>query len=93
MPTSSSALKAAAVPQPPPGNEGEAETGARQEALERMEELRSAMLRALEILYAARALFELKPDATRAEFARFVGHALERLPRPPAGPAGRVESP
>ena len=54
--------------------------GAKQEALERMEELRAAMLRALEILHSVRALFELKPDATRAEFARFVGRALERLP-------------
>lgn len=58
----------------------EAEAGAKQEALERMEELRSAMLRAMEILHAVRALFELKPDASRAEFRRFVGHALECLP-------------
>lgn len=62
------------------GGSGEAESGARQEALERMEELRSAMLRALEILHAVRALFELKPGVTRAEFARFVGGAIERLP-------------
>lgn len=64
----------------PPLLAGEAETGAKEEALERMEELRAAMLRALEILHAVRALFELKPEATRAEFQRFVGHALERLP-------------
>lgn len=62
------------------GGGGEAETGARQEALERMEELRSAMLRALEILHAVRALFELKPEVSRSEFGRFVGGAIERLP-------------
>jgi DNA-binding NtrC family response regulator/CHASE1-domain containing sensor protein len=59
---------------------GEAETGVRAEALERMEELRAAMLRALEVLHAVRALFEIKPDVSRAEFARFVGGAIERLP-------------
>lgn len=58
----------------------EAETGARQEALERMEELRSAMLRALEVLHAVRALFELKSGVTRAEFGRFVDGAIKRLP-------------
>ncbi len=80
MPTSSTALKAASVHPLPQDLAGGGETGARQEALERMEELRAAMLRALEILHAVRALFELKPDVTRAEFARFVGRALERLP-------------
>ncbi|MCX6936900.1 MAG: sigma 54-interacting transcriptional regulator [Verrucomicrobia bacterium] len=59
---------------------GVAETGARQECLERMEELRSAMLRALEILHAVRALFELNPRVGRAEFAGFVGGAVKRLP-------------
>lgn len=58
----------------------EAEAGAKQEILERMEELRSALLRALEILHAVQALFEIKPTATRAEFARFVGRALKRQP-------------
>ena len=80
MPPSNPAPKTASMHPLPTSLVGEAETGARQEALERMEELRAAMLRALEILHAVRALFELKPDATRAEFARFVGHALERLP-------------
>lgn len=78
-----------------------AEAGARQEALERMEELRSAMLCALEILHAVRALFELKADVSRAEFARFVGGALERvpelqalewMPRVPAALRGAVEA-
>ncbi len=58
----------------------EAEAGAKQEALERMDQLRSEMLRALEILHAVQALFEVKPDVTRVEFNRFVGSALERLP-------------
>ena len=45
-----------------------------------MDELRAAMLRALEILHAVRALFALKPTLTRAEFGSFVRDALERLP-------------
>jgi len=57
-----------------------AEAGARQEALERLEELRVSLLRALEIQHAVRALFELKPDLSRADFARFVEGALARLP-------------
>src|SRR5690606_4819247 len=69
-----------AVPTPSPGAAGEAETGVRAEALERMEELRAAMLRALEVLHAVRAFFEIKPGVTRAEFAHFVGGAIERLP-------------
>ena len=58
----------------------EIEAAAKQDALERMEELRAALLRALEILHAVHALFELKPEAGRAEFARFVRRALDRLP-------------
>ena len=58
----------------------EIEAAAKQDALERMEELRAALLRALEILHAVQALFELKPEAGRAEFARFVRRALDRLP-------------
>jgi DNA-binding NtrC family response regulator/CHASE1-domain containing sensor protein len=64
----------------PPFSDGEIEAAAQQDALERMEELRSSLLRTLEILHAAQALFELKPDATRSEFARFVGSALGRMP-------------
>ena len=81
MPSSSSVAKGSSSRSPLPFfTSGEAATGAKQEALERMEELRSAMLRAMEILHAVRALFELKPDVSRAEFGRFVGPALERLP-------------
>lgn len=58
----------------------DAQSGARQEALERMEELRTAMLCALEVLHAVKALFELKPGVTRKEFGRFVGGAIKRLP-------------
>lgn len=58
----------------------EAESGAKQEALERMERLRSGMMRALEILHSVRALFEVKPGVTRAEFRGFVQSALRRLP-------------
>ncbi len=60
--------------------QSEAEAGARQEALERMDELRGEMLRALEILHAVQALFEVKPEVTRTEFSRFVQSALVRLP-------------
>lgn len=81
MPTTLPPLKTrSALLSAPVAGMGEAETGARAEALERMEELRAAMLRALEILHAVRALFELKPGVTRAEFGRFVGGAIERLP-------------
>lgn len=58
----------------------EAETGAKQESLERMERLRAGMLRTLEILHSVRALFEVKPEVTRQEFRRFVNSALKRLP-------------
>ncbi|MFO1451586.1 MAG: CHASE domain-containing protein [Opitutaceae bacterium] len=58
----------------------EAEAGAKQEALERMERLRSGMLRTLEILHSVRALFEVKPEVSRTEFGRFVRLALRRLP-------------
>lgn len=58
----------------------EAETGAKEEALERMEQLRSQMLRTMEILHSVRALFEVKPGVTRTEFRRFVQSALARLP-------------
>jgi signal transduction histidine kinase len=60
--------------------QSEAEAGAKQEALERMEQLRGEMLRAMEILHSVQALFELKPNVTRAEFQRFVQAALTRLP-------------
>ncbi|HZZ18257.1 MAG TPA: CHASE domain-containing protein [Opitutaceae bacterium] len=59
---------------------GEAESGAKQEALERMEQLRSEMLRTMEILHSVQALFEVKPTVTRAEFKHFVQSALTRLP-------------
>jgi DNA-binding NtrC family response regulator len=45
-----------------------------------MDQLRVAMLQSLEVLYSAQGLFELKPDITRVDFARFVTRALERLP-------------
>lgn len=69
----------------PPTSQGplleiEAEMGAKQEALERVDVLRGEMLRALEILYAMQALFEVKPEVSRAEFSRFVHSALKRLP-------------
>ncbi len=64
----------------PPFSAEEIEAAAKQDALERMEDLRSSLLRTLEILHAAQALFEVKPGATRAEFSHFVGRALERLP-------------
>jgi DNA-binding NtrC family response regulator/CHASE1-domain containing sensor protein len=57
-----------------------AEEGARAEATERVEGLRVRMLRALEILHAMRALFEVKPGVSRSEFSRFVRSALGRLP-------------
>ena len=60
--------------------QSEAEAGAKQEALERMEQLRDEMLRAMEILHSVQALFEVKPEVTRAEFRRFVQSALNRLP-------------
>jgi signal transduction histidine kinase len=60
--------------------QSEAETGAKQEALERMEQLRSEMLRTMEILHSVRALFEVKPGVTREEFRHFVQSALVRLP-------------
>ncbi|MFH1498335.1 MAG: CHASE domain-containing protein [Verrucomicrobiota bacterium] len=60
--------------------QSEAEAGAKQEALERMEQLRGAMMRTLEILHAVQALFEVKPEVGRAEFRRFVRSALKRLP-------------
>lgn len=58
----------------------EAETGAKQEALEKMDLLRTELLRSMEILYGVRALFEAKPEVTRAEFRRYVASALERNP-------------
>ncbi len=60
--------------------QSEAEAGAKQEALERMEQLRGEMLRTMEILHAVQALFEVKPEVSRAEFRRFVRSALNRLP-------------
>jgi len=60
--------------------QSEAEAGAKQEALERMEQLRGEMLRAMEILHSVQALFELKPNVARVEFRRFVHAALTRLP-------------
>ena len=63
-----------------PFSDGDIEAAAKQDALERMEELRSSLLRALEILHAVHAFFEIKPGVTRDEFARFVRSALERLP-------------
>jgi signal transduction histidine kinase/AmiR/NasT family two-component response regulator len=58
----------------------EAEAGAKQEILERLDELRSSLLRALEILHAVQTLFAVKPDISRTEFRRFVQSALVRLP-------------
>ncbi len=62
------------------GLQCEAEAGAKQEALELMEQLRGEMMRTLEILHAVQALFEVKPEVSRAEFRRFVRSALKRLP-------------
>ncbi len=56
------------------------EAGAREEAIARVDELGATLLRTLEILHALRALLEIKPGLARAEFARFVCGALERLP-------------
>jgi signal transduction histidine kinase/DNA-binding NarL/FixJ family response regulator len=58
---------------------GEAESGAKQEALERMEQMRSEMMRTMEILHSVQALFEVKPSVSRAEFKHFVQSALTRL--------------
>ncbi len=60
--------------------QSDAEAGAKQEALDRMEQLRSDMLRTMEILHSVQALFEVKPEVTRAEFHHFVQSALVRLP-------------
>lgn len=60
--------------------QSEAEAGAKQEALERMEQLRGSLVRVMEILHSVQALFEVKPGVTRAEFRRFVQSALRRLP-------------
>lgn len=45
-----------------------------------MEQLRSDMLRTMEILHSVQALFEVKPEVSRAEFHHFVQSALVRLP-------------
>ncbi len=58
----------------------EAEEGAKDEALKGVDALRVRMLRAMEILFALRALFEVKPEVSRTEFSRFVKSALNRLP-------------
>lgn len=58
----------------------QAETGARQEALERVEQLKTAVMRVLEVLHSVQAFLEVTPRTTREEFRRFVMPALGRCP-------------